>query len=343
MRVVFVTLAVIVLVTGCSGLKKSIDNINRSDSASGGLQSYIGNELATKFHRQVTSVSCTPYVDEVVQDSSANVSCVVRFADGSSYTTSATITDPATVDQVAYYTYSFTDPPALDITTAPLPRPVVTLAATNSSSLFRQNNLAMVIKKLTSRFGTSDLFVQLALYPGELVAVIAGNGGVAWPVSVTDTGAMTVGPQADFDGTRSGIDFSQFVPGVIEQLTELIVAKGGVPLSAIARFVLTNSLPDQNSGWNIYLTSGTTRFQALVLGEDPVKITPDGTHPVGRGLRNSRAAARPGWRTGQARFPSLSSVGKLDKAECFSGGVAGDQGTHPVIGRDRDRYGPGWE
>jgi hypothetical protein len=40
------------------------------------------------------------------------------------------------------------------------------------------------------------------------------------------------------------------------------------------------SLPDQNSGWNIYLTSGTPHFQALVLGEDPVKITPEGTHPV---------------------------------------------------------------
>jgi hypothetical protein len=55
-----------------------------------------------------------------------------------------------------------------------------------------------------------------------------------------------------------------------------------------------------------------------------------------------------GWRAYQAvnpqrpRVPSLSSVGKLDKAERLSGGVAGDQGTHPAVGRDRDRYGPGW-
>jgi hypothetical protein len=60
----------------------------------------------------------------------------------------------------------------------------------------------------------------------------------------------------------------------------------------------------------------------------------------------ARAAPRlePLWRrrTGPAGFPSLSSVGKLDKAERLSGGVAGDQGTHPAVGRDRDRYGPGW-
>ena len=96
MRVVFAPLAFILLLTGCSGLKKSIDNINRSNSASGDLQSYIQNELATKFHRPAKSVSCTPYVDEVIQDSSANVSCVVRFADGSSYSTAATITDRRT-------------------------------------------------------------------------------------------------------------------------------------------------------------------------------------------------------------------------------------------------------
>jgi hypothetical protein len=40
---------------------------------------------------------------------------------------------------------------------------------------------------------------------------------------------------------------------VIQQLTRLVVAKGGVPLAEVNRFVLTNSLPDENSGWNIYL------------------------------------------------------------------------------------------
>ena len=41
--------------------------------------------------------------------------------------------------------------------------------------------------------------------------------------------------------------------------------------------MLTNSLPGGNSGWTIYLTSGSTRFQALVLGNDPQIITPSGT------------------------------------------------------------------
>ena len=49
-----------------------------------------------------------------------------------------------------------------------------------------------------------------------------------------------------------------------------------MPLASISRFVLTNSLPGGNSGWTIYPTSGTTRFQALVLGNDPQIITPAG-------------------------------------------------------------------
>ena len=67
---------------------------------------------------------------------------------------------------------------------------------------------------------------------------------------------------------------------MIEHLSQLIVAKGGVPLSDIDRFVLSNSLAGSNSGWNIYLTSGMTRFQALVLGDHLVKVTPNGTRAL---------------------------------------------------------------
>jgi hypothetical protein len=116
-------------------------------------------------------------------------------------------------------------------------------------------NLAAVIKQLTGRFGRHDLIVQLAIYPGELEAVIAANGE-ARAVSATYAGTVRVGPSVSFNGSRSGIDFGQLVPEVIQHLTRLIVAKGGVPLAEVDRFVLTNALPDQNSGWNIYLTSG---------------------------------------------------------------------------------------
>jgi hypothetical protein len=46
-----------------------------------------------------------------------------------------------------------------------------------------------------------------------------------------------------------------------------------VPLADIDRFVLTNSLPHGDSGWNIFVKSGTTRFRSLVLGEQLVMIT----------------------------------------------------------------------
>jgi hypothetical protein len=164
-----VGLAVTALVAGCSlsGIKKSIDRINASNSATGELESFIHDQLTTKFHRSVRSVSCTPYVDEVVNDSSATMTCVVVFTDGSSYTTPGTVTNPNQDIDYATYDYSFTDPPPLhDITTAPLPRPTVVIPADSPASLFAARNLAPVVRRLRARFGSGDLIIQLALYPG---------------------------------------------------------------------------------------------------------------------------------------------------------------------------------
>jgi len=272
-------LALAVLATGCGSVRKAIDNANHAAAASTDLQGFIQDQLTTKFHRSVRSVSCTPYTDEVLPGDSANLTCVVVFTDGTSYTTPATITDPSTDPDIATESFSFTDPPAVDITTAPLPSPTVTLTATSSHSLLLARNLTPVVKELLARFGSQDVIVQMAIYPGEVEAVIAGNG-TARPVSVTYSGPLTVGPEASFNGSRSGIDFSQLQPDVIQQLTELITSKGGASLGSVSRFVLTNSLPDENSGWIIYLTSGSTRYQALVLGEDPEVITPSGTHAL---------------------------------------------------------------
>jgi len=273
-------LALAVLATGCSSVRKAVDNANHAAAASTDLQGFIQGQLTTKFHRSVRSVSCTPYTDEVLPGDSANLTCVVVFTDGTSYTTPATITDPSTDPDIATESFSFNNPPDVDITTAPLPAPTVTLAATSPSSLLLAANLAPVVKKLVARFGSQDLIVQMAIYPGELEAVIAGNGGQARAVSATYSGGLTVGPAVSFDGSRNGIDFSQLVPAVIQQLTELVTTKGAVPLASISRFVLTNSLPGDNAGWTIYLTSGTTRFQALILGQNPQIITPSGTRAL---------------------------------------------------------------
>ena len=76
----------------------------------------------------------------------------------------------------------------IDITTAPLPSPDVSLAATSPDSLLLAANLAPVLGKLTARFGSRDLFVQLAIYPGEVEAVIAGTTAKARAVAATYTG-----------------------------------------------------------------------------------------------------------------------------------------------------------
>jgi hypothetical protein len=132
---------------------------------------------------------------------------VVIFTDGTSYTTPATITDPSTDPDIATESFSFTDPPTVDITTAPLPSPAVTLPATNPDSLLRAANLEPVVKKLLARFGRQDLILQMAIYPGELEAVIGGDGE-ARTVSATYSGTITVGSLASFDGSRNGIDFA---------------------------------------------------------------------------------------------------------------------------------------
>ncbi len=268
------------LAAGCGSVRKAIDDANASAAAYSDLQGFIRGQLTTKFSRSVRSVSCTPHVDQVLPGDTADLTCAVVFTDGTSYATPATITDPSTDPDTATESFSFNDPPAIDITTAPLPSPAVTLAATSPGSLLLAGNLAPVLSKLTARLGRRDLIVQLAIYPGELEAVIAGNNGQARAVTATYTGALTAGSPAAFAGPRNGIGFSQLVPGVIQRLTELITTKGKVRLGRISRFVLTNSLPGGNSGWTIYLTSGTTRFQALVHGTDPQIITPSGTHDL---------------------------------------------------------------
>jgi hypothetical protein len=271
-------LILVVLLAGCSisHIKKAIDKINRENSATGSLESFIQDELTSKFSRSVKSVSCTPYVDQVLQGDTAQMTCKVVFTDGTSYTTPGTVYDPSTDPDYTTYNYSFDDPPGVDITTAPLPEPLLTLPATSPHSLLLAKNLSPAENTLISRFGSKDLIIQLVVYPAELEAVIAASGGKAWLATVTYYNTMKVGPQTSFNGSRSGIDFSQLRPQVIQQLTQEITAKGGVPLPDISRFVLTNSLPSQNSGWNIYLTKGTKRFQALVLGQHLVELTSSG-------------------------------------------------------------------
>jgi hypothetical protein len=271
-------LALVVALAGCSGVKKDIDKLNASQEAYSELQGFIHDQLTTKFHRSVRSVSCSPHVDQVPVSSVASMTCQVIFTDGTSYTTAARVTDPSTDPDVATYTYEFTDPPAIDITTAPLPAPAVTLSAASPHSLLAARNLTRVVRKLTARYG-HDLIVQLAIYPGELQAVLAASGGEARLVTVSEAGALTAGAPSGFSGSRSGISFGQLDPAVIQALAGKITASG-VPLARLDRFVLTNSLPGSDSGWEIYLTGGNTHYQALVLGQELKKISPAGTARV---------------------------------------------------------------
>lgn len=196
-------LILVVLLAGCSlsHIKKSIDKINRENSATGSLESFIQNELTSKFHKSVRSVSCAPYVDEVLQQDTAHMTCKVRFTDGTGYTTPGTVYDPSTDPDYNTYTYSFDDPPGVDITKAPLPGPILNLPANSPHSLFLARNLTPVVKTLVSHFGSHDLILQMAIYPGEVEAVIAASGGKAWLATATYYNTLKAGKQTSFSGS----------------------------------------------------------------------------------------------------------------------------------------------
>ncbi|MEA2193351.1 MAG: hypothetical protein QOI73_3472 [Solirubrobacteraceae bacterium] len=232
--------------------------------------------ITKRDHRPVTSVACAPHVHEVGRHHSANLMCSVRFEDGSSYEAHAVIWDPssAIASPAGYYRFRWDSPPPVDITRTALPRPAVSVAATGARSLFYARNLRPVVKALTSRFGAHRLILALALYPGELEAVI-GAGGEARSVTAGASGTLGVGPRTTFEGSRSGIAITQLDPAVPQRLARLIAARGAAPTGPLDRFVLT-FLPGDLAGWNIYPTAGRTRFQARLRGGSLEQISATG-------------------------------------------------------------------
>jgi hypothetical protein len=233
------------------------------------LQDSIQTTLTNKDHRPVRSVACRPRVNNVsYNDGIVDLSCFVHFTDGTSYRTSATI--EARSYQVAGYDFTWYDPSPRDITRAPLPPPSTALSPTSARSLFYGRNLRPIVRALARRFRSSQLILRLAIYPGELEAVV-GASGRAQRVTVTYAATLTVGPSGSFSGERSGIDISQLNPAVPEELALLVAARGHIPMSRLDRFVLT-FLPHRLAGWDIYTTDGERRFRANLQGDTLKKL-----------------------------------------------------------------------
>jgi hypothetical protein len=225
----------------------------------------------------VKSVNCTPRISELEwTDPPAHLSCLVHFKDGTSYRTPATV--QPVVDQPDALTWDA--PPnnrgVLDITKAPLPVPSSTRSASSPSSLFNARNLRPVVAALNTRFRNQSI-VQLAIYPGELEAVIANNGYARFVTTKAD-GTLSVGPALSFEGSRNAIYPSQILPAVPGALAQAISQHSGVRLARLARFELYYQ--GQNAYWDIYPISGEVRFTALLQGQSLKMITKTGTRPV---------------------------------------------------------------
>jgi hypothetical protein len=165
----------------------------------------------------------------------------------------------------------------IDITKAPLPVPTSLRSATSAESLFETANLTPVVKALNARFHNQSI-VQLAVYPGELQAVIINNQGIARLVTTTPQGALKLGTPLGIKGSRTTIYPSQIVPSAVKQLARLISSHGGLPLGRISRFVLT--MRGGDAYWDIYPVSGRIRFEALIDGTSPIVITAHGKHTL---------------------------------------------------------------
>jgi hypothetical protein len=255
---------VCVLVAGCSDPGSAYLETQNS------IRSTLNSE-----HMPVASVSCTPQTGQLEwTDPPAHLHCHVRFKNGTAYTTPATV--QPVVDQPDALTWN--GPPdgtgTIDITKAPLPVPTSSLSAASPKSLFNASNLTPVVRALNRRFRNQSV-VQLAIYPGELQAVIINNQNEARLVTTDSSGALRLGPTRGVNGSRTAIYPDQITPSVVQQLTNLISSsKGGVPLAKISRFAL--AIRGQDAGWDIYPISGRIRFEALLQGQSPVVITAHG-------------------------------------------------------------------
>jgi hypothetical protein len=240
-------------------------------------QSSIQSTLTSE-HLPVRAVTCTPQVGQLAwTDPPAHLQCIVRFKSGASYTTPATV--QPVVDQPDALTWN--GPPAsigqIDLTRAPLPSPSSSLGAASAGSFFYARNLRPVLAALDRRFAGQSV-VQLALYPGELEAVIANDNSQARLVTVNATGKLSVGPLSSFNGSRNAIYPTQLNPAVFQRLASLIARRGGVATKRLARFVLY--FHGQNAGWNIYPLSGEIRFQSLLIGNALKAITSTGVRAL---------------------------------------------------------------
>jgi hypothetical protein len=253
------------LLSGCAVSEKA-----SSDLLAESISKALDKEDA---QRPVGSVACTPHIQKVeYSEGIVNLHCVIQFKNGTSYSTPATIEDRSFQVEGENYTFNTpepeqaTNPTTADILKTPLPVPATSVPATSSQSFFYSRNMQSAIAALKSHAGSGQLILSMALYPGEVQAVIGANGH-ARLVTVPTSGSVTVGPVGTFENSASGITVAELEANVPERLLHSIAARaGGVPASQIGRFVLA-FLPHEVSGWDIYTSGGEKRFQAELNGE----------------------------------------------------------------------------
>ncbi len=134
-----------------------------------------------------------------------------------------------------------------------------------------------MVAALDSRFRDQSI-VQLAIYPGELQAVIVNGHNQARLVTTGPERQAEGWSGLELIGSRNAIYPEQLNPTVPGRLSSLINLRGGVALARLARFELYFRGPD--AGWNIHPISGAIRFQSVLQGDSLKALTPKGVRAI---------------------------------------------------------------
>jgi hypothetical protein len=155
------------------------------------------------------------------------------------------------------------------------PRAAAQVSPTSPRSLFRARNLTIALAALRGALGANADISAFDLYPSEADAIVAANG-TRQVVRVNADGDVHRSRPQDFSGSLQVLYLWQIRAGVPQSLARRIAKRGGVPTRRLDRMVVDVTQRGDLAGWTIYPRLSTTRFTALLTGDDLVEVGPDG-------------------------------------------------------------------
>jgi hypothetical protein len=153
----------------------------------------------------------------------------------------------------------------------PRPRRANRISPTSPRSLFRAQNLAIVLGVARHELGASAQVSAFALYPGEADLIVANNI-FRRLVRIDDDGDLAKGRPQSFSGSIDVVYLWQIRSGVPQQLAREIARRAHVPMRRLDRMVVDLDPHHHLAGWNVYEKLSPRHFHALLTGGGLVEV-----------------------------------------------------------------------